>query len=143
MNKPHLPTAPADCQRQPFLRDLEALEQALLPNSGVDLRVLRKSLDMVSNDVARRFRLEEQGGYMSKVKKPEPGFETKRQQLLAEHGDLQQDIAMLVMEANASVEVDTLLRDKIQAWIDEMRRHETQETDFVQDAVDLDVGGEA
>jgi hypothetical protein len=79
---------------------------------------------------------------MADVRKREPRFERVVQELEEEHRELRQSLDALHGEATHATKVDDALRARIREWIERARRHETRETDLVQDAFDWDVAAE-
>ncbi len=79
---------------------------------------------------------------MDKVRKREPRLERAVQQLAEEHQQLMQALDAILAEANAAPAMTDALRDKIRAWVERIRNHETRENHLVQEAFGFDVGAE-
>lgn len=122
--------------------DLRKLEQAAGPKSGESLATLRDRLGKTRSHIAAHFRFEEHNGYMEMVRKREPRLERSIEHLAAEHRILGQSLDSIVAEAQAATSVAEALREKIRAWVKEVRKHEARENDVVQNAFNLDVGPE-
>ena len=125
-----------------LLADLRVLEQSARPSSGEGLAELRARLGATQTHVTEHFRFEEQNGYMEAVLKREPRLERAIQQLAEEHHSLAQSLAVLIEQARAATSLDDPLREGVREWVERVRRHETRETDLVQDAYNLDIGAE-
>jgi hypothetical protein len=139
-------TSVAEALRQThaaLLDDLRKLEQAVRPASEKGLAVVRARLDATHAHITEHFRFEEQNGYMETVRKREPRLERAIQQLIEEHHQLTQSLDALIGEARAAASLDDTVRAEVQRWLECVRRHEVRENDLIQDAFDLDIGGEA
>jgi hypothetical protein len=125
-----------------LLEDLRKLEEVVHAISDARLAELRARLGVTRMHLTEHFRFEEQSGYMDVVRKREPRLERAVQQLADEHGQLRQTLDALIGELGSATHLDEALREKIPAWIKQVREHETRENDLVQDAFDLDIGAE-
>ena len=125
-----------------LLADLRGLKQAVRPFSEEGLGELRTRLGAAHAHIAEHFRFEEQNGYMDAVRKREPRLERTIQQLVEEHGQLRRSLDALIGEATAATSLGDTLREEIREWIERVRQHEIRENDLVQDAFNLDIGGE-
>jgi len=117
-----------------LLRDLQQLEKAVGPTSGEGPAVLGARLGKVRTHLTDHFRFEEEGGYMAPVLKEEPRFSGEIQELLAEHGQMAQDLDAIIEEVGAGPTVQDVSRRKIHAWVGKVRRHEARENDLVDEA---------
>jgi hypothetical protein len=124
------------------LEDLRQLERAVQPAAGSKPVDLGARLASTQEHLTRHFRFEEQDGYMDAVRKREPRFERTIQQLAEEHRQLTKTLGALIGEAKGSTLAHGSLRDRVRAWIEAVRRHETCENDLVQEAFNMDVGTE-
>ena len=125
-----------------LLADLRELKQAVRPSSEEGLRELRTRLGAAHAHITEHFRFEEQNGYMDAVRKREPRLERTIQQFVEEHGQLRRSLDALIGEATAATSLGDTLREEIREWIERVRQHEIRENDLVQDAFNLDIGGE-
>ena len=118
------------------------LEQIVAPPSAEYLPEVRIRLKAVFGLVKEHFRLEEQDGYMKAVKEQDQRFESDLQCLRDEHREMNRELAKLADEADALQQMDAEFSEKVMSWIDGFRNHEKREIDLVQEAFDVDVGGE-
>lgn len=118
-----------------FNKDLEKLEQAAGPELLAWLRATRVHL-------ADHFRFEEDHGYMNEALKREPRLERQAQALLAEHQLLVDSLQGLLEEAAGLPKLDDAYRNKVHAWLAEVRNHESKENSLVEDAFNMDLGAE-
>jgi hemerythrin-like domain-containing protein len=125
-----------------LLQDLRTLEEAVRPSSGEGLPELRARLGATHTHIAEHFRFEEQNGYMDAVRKREPRLERTVQQLAEEHRQLTQSLDALIGEARTAANLDDSFRERVVAWVEEVRQHEIRENDLVQDVFNLDIGAE-
>ena len=123
-----------------LLKDLRKLDEAAGPTSGKVSTELRARLGATRTHLAEHFGFEEQNGYMDKVRKREPRLEHVIQQLAEEHRRLMQSLESLIGECSPGL--DNSFREKVRAWVQEVRQHEIHENDVVQDAFTLDIGPE-
>ncbi len=101
---------------------------------------LRVRLQAAHTHVTEHFRFEEEDGYMVAVKEREPRLERMVEQLSAEHRQLLNLLEVIIHEVQAAVCLEDPVADKVRTWIEQMRHHETRETDLVQEAFTLDIG---
>jgi iron-sulfur cluster repair protein YtfE (RIC family) len=123
------------------MADLRELEQVVRPGSAEGLAELRARLDATRSRIIEHFRSEEQNGYMDVVRKREPRLERSIQQLAEEHHQLARSLDVLIARTRATSLGDPL-REAVREWIENVRQHESRETDLVQDAFSLDIGAE-
>jgi hypothetical protein len=121
---------------------LRELEQIVAPPVAEKLPEVRIRLKAVLGLVTEHFRIEEQDGYMQAVKEQDQRFESDLKCLREEHSAMKRELELLIDEADALQQMDDEFSEKIYAWIDRFRMHEKSEIDLVQEAFDVDVGGE-
>jgi len=123
---------------------LHEVEQIVAPPITTEkLPEVRIRLKAVLGLVSEHFRLEEKDdGYMKAVKEQDARFESDLQCMRDEHRELKRDLEILVDEAVALPVMDTVFSMNVNAWIERFRNHEKSEIDLVQEAFDVDVGGE-
>jgi len=117
-----------------LLRDLQELEKAVGSELGESPPVLAGRLERLRAHVIEHFQFEEDGGYMAPVLKEEPRLAAVIQELLAEHGRMAQTIDALIQEVRAARSVQDAFREKVRAWVAQVRHHETRENNLVQEA---------
>jgi iron-sulfur cluster repair protein YtfE (RIC family) len=125
-----------------LLDDLADLQEAVHPSSRESMPALRARLAAAQDHIAEHFRCEEQGGYMEVVRKREPRLAHEIRLLEQEHRVLAESLAALVGQAAVIPAVNDAFREKLLAWIEQIRRHEKRENDLVQNAFNLDIGPE-
>ena len=114
---------------------LDGIEEAL--HSPADTR---RHLLTLRARVLDHFRQEEQGGYMGPVLELQPQQERIVRALLGEHRRLTEALDALVQEATATTVMGNGFRQRVRAWVEELRRHEADENVLVEDAFNRDVG---
>jgi hypothetical protein len=117
-----------------LLRDLQDLEKAVAATSREGPADLRSRLGKVQTHLADHFRFEEDGGYMAPVLKEEPRFAPQIAELLTEHGTMAKTLEALIQEVGRSSTVQDGSRQKIHAWLGQVRHHENRENNLVQEA---------
>jgi hypothetical protein len=117
-----------------LLRDLQDLEKAVAPTSREGPGELGIRLGKVQTHLADHFRFEETGGYMAPVLQEEPRFGPMAAELLAEHSTMAQALLSLIQEVGRSPTVQDSSRQKIHAWVTQVRHHENRENNLVQEA---------
>jgi hypothetical protein len=123
-------------------QDLSRLDEAASSTSEEWLAEVRIWLGATHARITEHFRFEEQGGYMREVRKREPRLERVIQELGAEHADLRASLEVLIREAGAAAAVDNALRERIRAWIAQVKAHEARENEVVQNAFNYDISAE-
>jgi hypothetical protein len=123
-----------------LLEDLQKLDDAASARADLCLAELRSCLGVTRTHIAEHFRVEEQDGYMDTVQRQQPRLTWTIHQLAVEHGELTHSLDALIAEATTATMLGDALREKVREWIGRLRLHEIRETDFVQDAVNLDIG---
>lgn len=122
---------------------LREVEQIVAPPITTEkLPEVRIRLKAVFGLVAEHFRLEEKDGYMKAVKEQDQRFESDLQCMRDEHRELKRDLENLVEDAEALPVIDGTFSTNFNAWHERFRKHEESEIDLVQEAFDVDVGGE-
>jgi iron-sulfur cluster repair protein YtfE (RIC family) len=116
-----------------LLRDLQELEKAAASSSREAAAELRTRLGKLHMHLADHFRFEEEGGYMAPVLKEEPRFRGVIQELFAEHRQMAQALEALIQEVGTSPTLQHGSRQKIHAWVRQVRHHETRENNLVQE----------
>lgn len=117
-----------------LLRDLQELEKANGSGSRESPAELGARLGRLRTHLNEHFRFEEEGGYMAPVLKEEPRFGPVIQELLAEHGQMSKLLDALVQEVTSTRSLQEALREKIRAWVGQVRHHENRENQLVQEA---------
>jgi iron-sulfur cluster repair protein YtfE (RIC family) len=117
-----------------LLRDLQELEQAVGAGSRESPAELSTRLGKVRMHLADHFCFEEEGGYMAPVLKEEPRLGRVIQELLAQHGQMAQALDALIQEVQRAPTAQAVPREKIQAWVGQVRHHEARENQLVQEA---------
>jgi hypothetical protein len=123
-------------------RDLENLKARLRDPADLTPAEVRLRLAQTRADLAAHFRFEEQNGYLDTVLQRAPNRDQVVQHLLDEHRVLMESVSALIEAAAAGHAADTVFRQKVLAWIDSLRDHETRENLLVQDAFNLEVVAE-
>jgi hypothetical protein len=116
-----------------LLRDLQQLEEAVRPGSGEGPTELSTRLGKVRMHLTEHFRFEEQDGYMAPVLKEEPRFGPAVQELLDEHRKLEQTLDAILQELRAAPSLQDVWREKVRAWLKQVRQHESRENNLVQE----------
>ena len=125
-----------------LLGDLRALEEGVRPGGKESLSALRTDLEATRLHLAEHFAFEEQNGYLDSVRKLQPYLERAVQLLLEEHRELSASLRTLAAEAESAPALAEGLREKVRAWVQQVRRHERREDSLVQDAFNIDLTGE-
>lgn len=115
-----------------LLRDLQDAEKTV--GTGAQPAQVVGCLEKLRTHLIDHFRFEEEGGYMAPVLKEEPRLAPQIQELLAEHAQMAQTLDALIQEIRKSRSVEASTRDKMRAWIGQVRHHETRENGLVQEA---------
>jgi hypothetical protein len=123
-----------------LMHDLEKLEAAVQPGSGLNIEDVRPLLAATHAHLLRHFRFEEHDGYMDLVRTQEPRLERAVQHLADEHHQLAQSLDDLIAEADNAGSLSDKLRSEVQAWLAGVRSHEERENELVQDVFSLDLG---
>jgi hypothetical protein len=116
-----------------LLRDLMELEQSVSQGSGKGQRGLSSHLATVHTHLTDHFRFEEQDGYMAPLLKEEPQIGPLVQELLNEHRQLAQALEALVQEVGAAPVLRDDVRERVRAWVRQVRQHESRENSLVQE----------
>lgn len=116
-----------------LLRDLMELEQSVQRGSEQGQRELSSRLATVQTHLADHFRFEERDGYMAPLLKEEPRIGPVVQELLAEHRRLTQALGALVEEVSAAQALRDDVRERVRAWVKQVRQHESRENNLVQE----------
>jgi hypothetical protein len=117
-----------------LLGDLQELDEAVRSGSEESPAELGSRLGKLRAHLLSHFRFEEEGGYMAPVLKEEPQFGPQVQELLDEHGQMARTLDALIQEVSAAHGLGETLRDRIRAWVKQVRHHEAQENHLVQEA---------
>lgn len=119
-----------------LLEDLSHLEKA----AAGDGARMGPGLARARADIGRHFLFEEQNGYLDSVRQREPFKERQIQTLYGQHLELLRSLDELIQEAsNGGAHA---LGDKVRAWVQSVRQHETEEDELVQDAFNLEIAAE-
>jgi len=122
------------------MENLHKLEKAVRPEAGTSMDEIRNCLEPTYTHLTEHFRLEEKDGFLDDLRRCNPRFERITLELFNEHRDLMWSINEIRGEILTESRVNEDLREKIQTWIGQVRRHERRETDLIQEAVDTDIG---
>ena len=116
--------------------ELDELGTPKYGEMGTRLKLLREIL-------AEHFREEENGGYLAAALAVAPRFQREAEELCAQHPDflasLDQFVASLV-EAESGMQSWQEVRDQLEHFLSELRRHEARENAVVQSAFGDDIG---
>ena len=121
------------------LRDLEKAVGPPLP--GGPARLIPR-LEWLREHLAEHFRFEEENGYLVEVRQREPNREREINQLQEEHRQLAQSLNALLGEARGASNRSDSFGEKVRAWVEQVRRHESHENRLVQDAFNRDTSAE-
>jgi hemerythrin-like domain-containing protein len=125
-----------------LLKDLQQLEKETGAPSGPNAAKMSTRLDQVRTHITQHFRFEEQDGYMDAVVQRAPHQERTIEQLREEHRQLANSLEALREEALATQSLDDPFREKVRAWVAQVRDHGTRENRLIQEAFNLDIGAE-
>lgn len=137
------------------LQEYSALEYILLgdlcdlleePSDKTNSKWLIAILDALLETLPREFDLEEQDGYLAEVRDEHPNWSDKVERLRCEHENLFSKLQTLRDKLVRQASVARMAREvrrELREWIDRLINHEQQETDLMQDAVNLEIGGES
>jgi hypothetical protein len=117
-----------------LLRDLLELERAAGSETRGGPEELAARLGKVRAHLTEHFRFEEEGGYMAPVLKEEPKFTRVAEELLAQHGQMAQALDELLEEIARVRTWQDALRERLRAWVGQVRQHESRENKLVQEA---------
>jgi hypothetical protein len=134
------PSQPLTRAHAALLEDLRKLELALNANPPPVMAELRIRLVATRDNMVEHFRAQEQNSSMESIERQQPYLETAIHRLADEHRSLAASLDALIREATRAAALAATLRDQLRAWIGQVRRHEAHEVDFIQDAIDLDIG---
>jgi hypothetical protein len=123
-----------------LLKDLRALQEAACSASNRNPELLRSRLEATRRHIVEHFRFEEQDGYMDTVRHREPRLGHSIDELAKEHGQLLNEMDVLLTEVAVASTINESLSMKVSEWINHVRQHETRENHLVQDAFNLDIG---
>ncbi len=120
-----------------LLGDLEKLEEtARSPTTGRSAR-FAAHLRRVQRHLIDHFRFEERNGYMSAVRKREPQLDQEVNRLLQEHRQLAQALNALIEQAGQSR--GGVPAEQVQAWIAQVRFHESRENALIEEVFNRDI----
>lgn len=140
MKRPSPVAAPLSPAHAALLADLRKVEEVLRANHATDQAAVRVCLDSTRKDMVEHFRAQEQHSSMDTIQRQQPYLATAIHRLAEDHRVLRESLDALIAEVAATPALDEALTDRIRAWIGRVRRHEAREIDFLQDAVDQDIG---
>jgi hypothetical protein len=121
------------------VRELEQIVARPVPDNLLEMRMRLKAIFGLVKD---HFQREEQDGYMAAVMEHDPRYESDVECRMTEHREMRSELAKLVDEADALTQFDADFSERVQAWIEQFRKHEKGEIDLVQEAFAVEVGGE-
>lgn len=108
-------------------------------------RWLLAVIDTLIKLLPDRFAHEEDGGYLSEVTEEFPTWDSEVVRLRRERIDLYRRLRQLRNQVRHTGRSDAISnRDagELHEWIDWLERHDREETDLLQTAVNLEIGGE-
>jgi hypothetical protein len=123
-----------------LLEHLRKLEAAVSPHAATCPATLHACLGATRSDMVEHFRAQEQHGSMDTIERQQPYLATAIHRLAEDHHALTEAHAALMDATANATALDDALRANVRAWIARVRRHEAREIDFLQDAVDQDIG---
>ncbi len=126
-----------DAHRDLF-EELSLLEQSLDFSDQQIPTELRQRMENVVSLVTCHFALEEEGGYLIAVRERRPEMAQRIDQLKAQHETLSETIRELM--SSEITRDPSLVRQSLQAWIQNMREHERLENELVLTAFNSDLG---
>jgi hemerythrin len=122
-----------------LLKDIRKLEDSVR-STQQEGSAIGRLLQELKKHILEHFQFEEKDGYMDLVRRTLPNKEGMILKLLEEHRHLEQSLDGLINEAHKPLDDD--FRDIVLKWIDRIRHHESQENAFIQEAVNLEIGGQ-
>ncbi len=123
-------------------KELAGLEQAARSSTGADFAGMRSLLEQTRANILEHFRYEELNGYMDAVLHREPNLARTVESLREEHRRLAQELESLIEGAKKARALDDAFRNRVHLWIENVRRHEADENNLVQDAFNVDFAAE-
>lgn len=120
-----------------LMRDLQDLlsETGEMPHAVLHSRLLR-----TKHDLAKHFRLEEEGGYLESLRSQQPHLNTAIDMLVDEHHKLLTSLDEILANLNQPEPQLADVREQCHRWVHEVRSHEIRENDLIQDAFLHDCG---
>jgi hypothetical protein len=88
------------------------------------------------------FRFEEEDGYLREVLARAPNWERAAEHLREEHGRLLHSLDTLLEEARRDGAASDALGERVLAWAQAVRRHESEENRLYQDAFNVELSAE-
>jgi hypothetical protein len=131
----------ADASRL-FLAELEDLEKYLGPDKRLRTAEIGARLNALRLRLKDEFRNEERDGYLPDVLARAPQLGRNAEKLLGEHADLTRSLEDLVARVRAAEHLDDNLRERLRAWIQRLREHESAENVLVEDAFNVECAAE-
>lgn len=132
-----IPTGTALARHQAFLDDLDALGAE---SGNMSMAELRNRMFKTRQVLQEHFDYEEQQGYLNAVGSRDPKLAGVIQSLQQEHQQLRQALDRLLWRFEHPHTVAPTLRAEFQKWVADVRRHETQEHELIEDAFARDYG---
>ena len=120
-----------------LLKEIRKLEESIR-SPKEDPAAITTLLKEIKQHISEHFKFEEQDGYMYQVRKRYPNKEGMILKLFKEHRYLQQSLDGLIAEAERPLDDD--FREIVRTWIEQIRRHESEENALVQEAVNTEIG---
>lgn len=125
-----------------LMKDLKELGKLIRGASPPAPGLLKVRLLALQQHVSEHFRFEEENGYMSEVLKRKPHLNREVANLRTDHRLLTESLDQLITEAESRAGPDEQWRQRLDAWLAEIHRHEIRENDLIQDAFNLDISAE-
>jgi hypothetical protein len=122
-----------------LLGDLRALREEVVSGGPGGVAA---GLDAVRTALEKHFRFEEENGYLDSVVERQPHLGRAVERLHEQHRRLLGALDALRAEADGAKGLTEGLRERVEGWIAEVRRHERSENLLVQDAFLLELGTE-
>jgi hemerythrin-like domain-containing protein len=127
---------------QELREDLRDLEKAVDLASREAPAQMVTRLDGLRKHLTEHFRLEEDNGYLDSVRQRQPSRGREIDVLKEEHRQLALALDALLGEAREAGNLGDAFAEKVRAWVEQVRRHESHENRLVQEAFNQDISAE-